>query len=143
MTTYRMPQLSELEDLDRIPEYVIGYLNADNRGLFYDRVLGEFMEAKKRTGLTGKELAERIGMNPTQLTRCLRNPTNWTLDTLNELLLLSGAKIRDIEILRFSEYQPVKSNRPRQALDVEDMSALENEPASRTGSTSAPRIYQE
>jgi hypothetical protein len=60
------------------------------------------VEEADRCGLTKKAIALRLGKEPSQITRWLSGPGNWTLDTLSDLLLAMDAEL-DPTIARFSE----------------------------------------
>lgn len=72
-----------------IPGSDLAYIRTRNRLSAFNAVKDEF----QRSGITQKELAERLNMNAGQLSRLLGAPGNWTLDTVAELLwAISGAR---------------------------------------------------
>jgi transcriptional regulator with XRE-family HTH domain len=69
----------------------------------FARLAAFFAEEAKRTGLTKKDLAERLNKDPAQITRWLSGPSNLTLDTLSDLLLAMDAEADPPQLVRFSE----------------------------------------
>jgi hypothetical protein len=61
-----------------------------------------FADEAMRGNITKKELANRLGRDPSQITRWLSAPSNFELDTLSDILLAMGAEM-DHEIVRFSD----------------------------------------
>jgi transcriptional regulator with XRE-family HTH domain len=53
------------------------------------RIFGAFFslvqDRRKTSGLTRRQLAERMGRNETAVSRLMAGPTNWTLRTISEL----------------------------------------------------------
>lgn len=70
----------------------IAYYQQRLRNRAFEAVLAYFEQRAVQEGLTKKELARRLGKDPSQITRWFSGPGNWTLDTVSDLLLAMGAE---------------------------------------------------
>lgn len=59
---------------------------------WHEKVLEEFRRQEGAGQLTKAKLARRLGKKPEQITRWLASPSNWTLDTLSDLLVGMGVE---------------------------------------------------
>lgn len=74
-----------------------------------NRVYEAVIKALEGSGLAKKDIAENIGKDPAQITRWLKGPSNWTLDTVSNLLFAIDAEIEP-KVVLFSEQLSRKSN---------------------------------
>lgn len=74
----------------------------------YDTVIHTIEEAAEREHLRRLDIAERLGIPPSQVTRLLSGPANWTSDTISDLLFAVGAEL-DFEAVYFRDR--VRGNR--------------------------------
>lgn len=86
------PSSSEIPESGPIPARILGYFQQNLRNRFHQFILREWRR-REGLGMTRKDLAERIGKKPEQITRWLGTPSNWTIDTLSDLLLGMGLKL--------------------------------------------------
>ena len=77
------------------------------RTRFQNRVFAKLVDfittEAQRDHITKKEMAERLGKDPGQLSRLLSQPSNLTLDTISDLLLALNAEAEPPEIARFAD----------------------------------------
>jgi hypothetical protein len=69
------------------------YYRERNRNKVYAVVVSLFSKLVETSNLTKRELAFRLNKEPAQITRWLSGPSNWTLDTVSDLLLAMGAEL--------------------------------------------------
>ena len=71
----------------------IVYYRERNRNKVYAAVVSLFSKLVETERLTKREIAFRLGKEPAQITRWLSGPSNWTLDTVSDLLLAMGREL--------------------------------------------------
>ena len=79
--------LHEIENFLVIPLEKLAYFRARLQDRIYDLIVREFLRKVEAGEITKADLAERIDKDPAQITRYLASPSNWTLDTISDLLL--------------------------------------------------------
>jgi hypothetical protein len=69
------------------------YYRERTRNRVYATVISLFSRLVETRKLTKAELAFRLQKEPAQITRWLGGPSNWTLDTISDLLLAMGCEL--------------------------------------------------
>lgn len=96
MTTSQERRLSEVRSKEPLSVRTIAYYRKRLRNRLHQIVLGKFMER----GMKQADIKRRIDKDPAQITKWLRAPGNWTIDTVSDLLIAMGCEleisIRDI-----------------------------------------------
>ncbi|MGH7813214.1 MAG: helix-turn-helix domain-containing protein [Candidatus Binataceae bacterium] len=75
-----------------IPPHQLAYFRVRLRNRIHDLVVSEFGRRQKVKKATKMDLARRIGREPAQITRWLSAPSNWTLDTISDLMIAMGTE---------------------------------------------------
>jgi hypothetical protein len=88
MTTLQSAFLSEPTGATKISAGTLGYIRGRHRQRQFDLVIREF----KQSGISQRELGDRLGKAPEVVSRLLARPQNWESDTFSDLLFaISGA----------------------------------------------------
>lgn len=92
MTTYQ-PQLRKALSERVIPAFWLGYF----REAYREQINSQLIElcaaaAAARGGVSRKDIAEKIGRRPEQVTRWLASPGNLESDTVSDLALAFGCR---------------------------------------------------
>ena len=84
------------------------YFRQRQRNQLYEAVVRAVEDAAARTGIRKRDVAEKAGVSPPQLSRWLSGPSNWTMDSVSDVLYALGMELR-LEPTPFAEV--AKGNR--------------------------------
>jgi hypothetical protein len=94
MTTFQNTFLSEIVSGGEVPlsgrPIPIGqraYFQERLKGRVYSLIMNEFLKQKEKFGVTQAAIGRRLDKRPEQVNRWLSGPSNWTLETVSDLLL--------------------------------------------------------
>lgn len=111
MTTSRTALKSKKAALnDVISSAKLVYFRDRLKDTLYSAMLEAFSDAVE-TGMTKKDLAQRVQKKPEQITRILSAPGNLTLDTISDILLGLDSEI-NVEVKKFVEYERHNQTQP-------------------------------
>jgi plasmid maintenance system antidote protein VapI len=82
-----------MKSTSKINEYQIRYYRRLRRNRVFSELLAYFAHAAENGEFRKKDLAQRLGKDPAQITRYFSEPANLTLDTVSDLLLAMGAEM--------------------------------------------------
>ena len=77
-----------------IPARDIFYFRQSLKNRIFQSIVARFAELAKKEGLTKKDLARKIGKDPSRITRWLNGTSNLELETVSDLLLGMDAELR-------------------------------------------------
>lgn len=78
---------------DKLSLEDIYYYRQRHKNRVHSIVVQLFSKLVEKDGLTKAAIAYRLGKSPAQITRWFSGPSNWTLDTVSDLLLAMGAEL--------------------------------------------------
>lgn len=87
--------------------YTFALAAARNRNRVYEAVLKALECAASENNLTRKGIAEAMGRRASQVSTTLSGPSNWTLDTISDLLRAAEA---EMEYSVIFDHERVKAN---------------------------------
>lgn len=78
------------------------YYRRRNQNRIHAALASFFAEEAEAGRITKKRLAESTGRDPSQITKCLTEPSNYEADTTSDILLAMGAEM-DYSVARFAD----------------------------------------
>ena len=78
---------------DRLSDRDIFYFRQRYQNRIFQAVAAYFAGQAEHHGINKRNIALRLGKEPSQITRWLSGPGNWTLDTVSDLLLAMDAEM--------------------------------------------------
>lgn len=94
MTTSQMPSTENISDrkaAEKISTHLLSYHRQRTQNQAFEELMAFFASRAEHFGTTRKDVAERLGKDPSQITRWLSGPGNLTLDTISDLLIALDA----------------------------------------------------
>ena len=91
------------------------YFKQRQRNRLYETVINVVEEAAQVDGVRRKDIADKIGINPSQVSRWLAGPSNWNIDSISDVLWAAGGEL-DYAFVRFVDR--AKQNRSHPINDI-------------------------
>lgn len=103
----------------------------------FEAISSFYKEESEKRDLYKKDLAEKMGKDPAQLTRWLAYPSNLTIETISDLLYVLDAE-PDINIVRFQDRLKANDMHPMAArIENMEIHRHQNRPLNSTTSSSS------
>jgi transcriptional regulator with XRE-family HTH domain len=81
----------------------IHYYRQRFKNRVHSKLVSWVSDEASRLKLTKKDIAERLGKDPGQISRLLNQPSNLTLDTISDMLLAFDSEAEPFEITLFQD----------------------------------------
>ncbi len=69
------------------------YFRQRQRNRLHETVAVAIESVAEASGLRKRDIADKLEMHPSQISRWLSGPANWTIDTVSDLLYAVGAEL--------------------------------------------------
>lgn len=81
----------------------VAYYRERYRNRVFSKLVSFISDVAQREQITQKDMAERLGKDPAQLSRLFSQPSNLTLDTISDILLAVDAEAEPPHITQFKD----------------------------------------
>jgi hypothetical protein len=81
----------------------VAYYRERYRNRVFSKIVSFVNEVAQKEQITQKDMAERMGKDPAQLSRLFSHPSNLTLDTISDILLAVDAEAEPPVITQFKD----------------------------------------
>ena len=112
--------------IESLPERDVFYFRKRQKNRVFTEIASFFADQAELTGITKRDIADRIRRDPAQITKWLNEPKNITLDTISDLLLSLGAEM-DYRIVRFQDRAKPNAVHPTMAPFFEHANSINME----------------
>jgi transcriptional regulator with XRE-family HTH domain len=92
--------MEDISKNDRPTRRDVAYYRQRQKNRVFSAIASFFAEEAAAGKISKKELANKLGKDPSQITRLLSGPSNLELDTISDILLAMGAEM-DHSVVRF------------------------------------------
>lgn len=94
------------------------YFEQRQRNRLYETVIQAVEDAARLDGVRRKDIAEAVGSSPSQISRWLSGPSNWTIDNVTDVLWAIGGEL-DYNFFRFVDRVQENRSHPINDIDLE------------------------
>lgn len=98
------------------------YFQQRQRNRLYEAVIKVVEDAARLEGVRRKDIADKIGVNSSQISRWLAGPSNWNIDSISDVLWAIGGEL-NFDFVRFVDQAQQNRSHPINDITYEQSKA--------------------